>query len=415
MKQLSLVLLTFFVFLSMNSFASESADRTQPPAPALPAASTSHNEKLPGVDLAQGISAITGTAISPLLGVSGVGAWRYFQTPANLRHSLPWFCQPAFWGPAFGLLLVGLLKDSLGLVGLTALKKPLDMLELFESKLSALVASAAFVPLIASEMAKHYEATGTQGTVPLASIGTLGVVFFDYRLLFIPLALFAFLVVWMTSHAINVLIALCPFGYVDTMLKGMKALLLSLVTGSCLIYPPAGAAISLLLIFVAIWLAPSAFRLTVFGTLFARDTILPWRARRKVSPDKAHAFLGKSMASVPARTYGRLTRGLDGKVHFSFRPWLILPQRSVALPAGSLAISRGIYYPSLLHLDGESGKPFRTVIFLPRYRSHERAIADHFDITEVRDSPISRGLKAAKAWLSDMLRTRNPEIQKPAA
>ena len=51
----------------------------------------------PGVELARTISEITGVAISPLLGVSTVGAWRYFhaRTPQQLAH-LPWSMMWAF-------------------------------------------------------------------------------------------------------------------------------------------------------------------------------------------------------------------------------------------------------------------------------------------------------------------------------
>ena len=34
----------------------------------------------PGLEAAQAISTITGVAISPLMGVSGVGVWKYFKT-----------------------------------------------------------------------------------------------------------------------------------------------------------------------------------------------------------------------------------------------------------------------------------------------------------------------------------------------
>lgn len=44
---------------------------------------------LPGVGLAEGVSQITGTAVSPLLGVSAVGAWKYFTTEEGLRSRLP--------------------------------------------------------------------------------------------------------------------------------------------------------------------------------------------------------------------------------------------------------------------------------------------------------------------------------------
>ena len=43
---------------------------------------------VPGVELSQGITEITGVAISPLLGVSSVGAWRYWKTPLGERAAL---------------------------------------------------------------------------------------------------------------------------------------------------------------------------------------------------------------------------------------------------------------------------------------------------------------------------------------
>src|SRR5512140_3136417 len=72
-------------------------------APAETASTT--NSATPGTELAHAISEITGVATSPLLGVSTVGAWKYFhaQTPQQ-RARLPWFAQPWFWIPAFALV-----------------------------------------------------------------------------------------------------------------------------------------------------------------------------------------------------------------------------------------------------------------------------------------------------------------------
>ena len=42
-------------------------------------------------------------------------------------------------------------------------------------------------------------------------------------------------------------------------------------------------------------------------------------------------------------------RNRDGAIGFQYRPWLVLPRRTVELPAGPLAISRGAFFPSLLH------------------------------------------------------------------
>ena len=79
------------------------------------------NPKPPGIAAAETLSQVTGIAISPLLGVGAVGAYRYIQTPSAQRAKLSWYAQPWFWGPA--LLIVGLcfLKDALGPAVPTAL------------------------------------------------------------------------------------------------------------------------------------------------------------------------------------------------------------------------------------------------------------------------------------------------------
>ena len=104
---------------------------------------------MPGANLAHAISEITGVAISPLLGASAVGAWRYFhaQTPQQ-RARLPWFAQPWFWIPALVLVAACFLKDTLGLAAPRLLKKPLDVADTIGHKISGLIAIGAFVPLV---------------------------------------------------------------------------------------------------------------------------------------------------------------------------------------------------------------------------------------------------------------------------
>lgn len=379
--------------------------------PATPASSTSSSTKpkdtrLPGVALAEGISQITGTAISPLLGVSAVGAWQYYHTPKAERKALPWFCHPGFWGAGFVILSICLLKDLLGTVTPALLKKPFDMVELFENKASGLVASAAFVPFITAQIAENFGKTqahlSTSSHLQLASILPIASVDLDARLLAMPLGIVAFLVVWLMGHAINVLISISPFSLIDTMLKTSKMLLLSAVLLFYTIHPFLGAALCLLLILIAAILAPTAFRLAVFGTMFATDTLLPWRARRHVAPSEAHAFAAHPISRATTRTYGRLIRAADGCVSFRYRPWLILPKRIIQLPPGKLSISTGVFFPSVLHTPEGSEKSTRILYLLPRYRSHERSIAKHLEISDIRDSSLSKGFKAAKAWIAEL-------------
>jgi hypothetical protein len=230
----------------------------------------------------------------------------------------------------------------------------------------------------------------------------LAVAIFDIRSLTIPLAIVAFLTVWLACHAINVLIALCPFGFIDAILKLFKASLLGSVVVSSFINPYLGAAVSLVILFIAGLVAPWAFRLTIFGTLFGLDVLFPRRGRRSVRPNEPHAFLARKLADTPVRTYGRLTRGADGSVTFTYRPWLLFPNRSVTLPSGNVAIAKGILFPSLLQSMDQQRKRI-VIMFLPRYRSHEEAIAAHFEIVSIQDSTLAKGFKAVRAWFADTI------------
>ncbi|MDB3941696.1 hypothetical protein N9406_12115, partial [Verrucomicrobiales bacterium] len=71
---------------------------------------TEADDRLPGVALAEGVSQLTGVAVSPLLGVSIIGTWKYFTTPEELRDTLPWICHPIFWCIGFGVLLLCFFK-----------------------------------------------------------------------------------------------------------------------------------------------------------------------------------------------------------------------------------------------------------------------------------------------------------------
>lgn len=359
-------------------------------------------DRLPGVDLTEGISQITGAAISPLLGVSTVGAWRYFRTPPSQRERLPWFCQPFFWGAGFFLVGLCLLKDVFGTAAPALVKKPLDMAELFENKLSALVASVAFLPFIAAQMAGPLadgHAVAQPAYVHAAyalPLQTAASPLSAYWIV-LPLVIGAFIIVWLTAHAINVLITLCPFGFLDALLKLARFSVLSSVVVSYIVNPWLGAAVALAVIGIAAVLAPWAFRLTVFGTLLAIDTVLPARGARYARPDSPHAFLARRVGAVPVRTLGRLTRDERENTCFEYRPWLILGKRTVALPAGSLAISKGVLFPSLIH--SAEGAAFASLVnFPPRYRGREAAIAARFGIAEVRDGTLVRGFRTIRAW-----------------
>jgi hypothetical protein len=370
-----------------------------------PPVSPATEEHLPGIALTQGVTEITGVAISPLLGVSSVGAWRYWKTPAEARASLPWYAQPWAWGAGFAVLALCFLKDSLGTAVPGVLKKPFDMVELFENKFSALVASGAFVPLVAAEMAKHLEAE--KAAVPTAAVTGGTMAFIDLSWLMIPGAVIAFLLVWICSHAINVLIILSPFSTVDAGLKLLRAGLLAMIGAAYAIAPWLAAALCVVIICIAAWLAPAAMRLAIFGARFAADILLPWRGKRRATPESPHVFTLGRLADLPPRTGGRLVLLDDGTAVFRYRRWCVLDERIIPLPEGTRQVEKGILSPSLVHGRGEEEATL--LLFLPRYRGHEEKLAEHLKLHGVRDHAMARGFAAVKEWLRNVLRRRAVE------
>jgi hypothetical protein len=344
----------------------------------------------PGVELAQTLSTITGVAISPLLGVGAVGAWKYYVSSPEMRGRLPWFAQPWFWGPALLLVTLCFTKDLLGPATPKVLKKPLDWLELFENKISALVVAGAFVPLVAAV----FQSTAGGDTSLLRGTGLAMIELAPLlNLIAVSLAIVVFTLVWLMAHTVNVLIAVSPFATVDAALKASRLLLLSTVAGAALISPYLGAAWSLAIIIVSYFVAGWAFRLMVFGNIFVWD-LLTFRHCRFVPDTSVNwAFTARAIDEVPVRSYGTLARVEAGGFVFRYRPWLFLPSRTLDLPAGEYAVGRGLLHPEVLALQGETASSLFSLP--PRCRTHEEALADGFRLGVIREI----GLLACWQWV----------------
>ena len=92
----------------------------------------------------------------------------------------------------------------------------------------------------------------------------------------------------------------------------------------------------------------------------------------------------------------RLSRNEKGELVFKYHPWLVLPQRTLVLPAGNYEAGRGLFYSEILRVEGDSA---RTVFLLPpHYRGHEEEIAKIYNFAGTRDV----GLRAAWAWFKSL-------------
>jgi hypothetical protein len=383
MQRLSLALL--FAFLATSALGEAGSEQ----APA------AYPSSAPGAEVAQTISLVTGVAISPLLGAGAVGAWKYYEakTPEQ-RANLPWFAQPWFWVPALLLVTACFLKDTLGIALPTVLKKLFDALEVIEHKVSALVATGAFVPLVAPvfhSSGGHSSMLGGSLVFATIDLSWLG------NLIMVPVMMIAFLMVSLASSTINILILLSPFTTVDAALKAFRLFILSTVTVTAFANPWVGAVWALIIIAFAYLIAGWSLRLSHFGLVFIWDFVT--RRSARFAPDKTsnRVFLGRKIDKTPARSYGSLRRDDAGHLVLTYRPWFILPARTLSLPEGKYAVGKGLLYSEILRVEGESLKS--AILLPPRYRSHEEELVAIYGLSGIRDT----GARAAFRWLRDLM------------
>lgn len=381
---------------------------------AAPAHAKEKKAKTPGVELATMASQVTGIAISPLLGVGAVGAYQYFAAEtAEEKARLPWFAHVSFWLPA--LLLVGVcaFKDTIAAMAPPGWKKPLDVAETLENKVSGLVAAGAVIPSLVALGSKMIMDSSALEPAPvlMGGFGMLPVAAFDLSwllaILMVPLSIAVFAVVWVVGHSINVLILLSPWGAVDTALKGFRTGVLSLVAGTAVFDPVVGATISVVIILLAYLMAGWAFRLMVFGSIFSWDFFTVRRRRFEVLADGNKLFTARQIAGAPIRAYGRLYQTADGKLTFRYKPYLVMPEREVEVPREGLVVGKGMFYSEVLGFDAKADKNATLLLLPPRYLGHEEVFARTYRISGTCDV----GLRRAWSWLKEALGFRPRQAQ----
>ncbi len=371
-------------------------------------------DKSPSAAFAGAISTVTGIAISPLLGTAAYGAYQWMLAKDDMaRAALPWFAQVKFWLPALILIGVVAAKDSIGTMLPPGAKKPLDVLEVIENKMSGLVAAGAVIPFtmdfLSKEFVQQMNAMNGGGgfdglaTLPFAASFHLS---WLLNILTVPFGIAVFAVVWMASHAINVLILLSPWGAIDAALKAARTSLLGLIVLTTTINPWVGASLSIVVIIIAYFVAGWAFRLTIFGTIFSWDYLTLRRHRFSPAENDNRMFAGPNLPGVPIRSYGRLVQRTAGGLEFVYRPWLVLAPRVAPVSAepASLGIGEGLIFSDIVTRDN------RTLFSLPpRYRGHEETLA--------RAYLMGGGVRPAgirKAWSSLLGMLGGRAAQSPA-
>lgn len=358
--------------------------------PAFAQAVDLHAELNSGAAAATAFNEATGVALTPLLGLTILGAARWYVTAPELRAALPFHQQPWFWGTGLALVLIFFFGHRVPVID-----RAFKVFKTWENKASALLA----LPLVSLAVAKALSSQATvavthawRWVVPTAYAADGHAATLDSAVATVAAFLAALAItsaIWLLGHAVNVLVLVSPWAPVDWALKGGKALIIVLLTAASAWSPKAGLVISALYALVALLLAGWTFRLMVFGTVFTNDLL--WR--RRAHAGDARCFSAAGLRGVKPRTWGWLR--VDGdQLRFVWRPWVVLPKRSVPVVADAVVLERGVLGPVLAREAGGA-----LVRFPPRYRGHEETLAHTLGMLTLRDAMVLRSFKAMRAWV----------------
>jgi hypothetical protein len=359
-----------------------------------------------GESVTKALATVTSTAISPLVGVSVMGAWQYFRTPGEQRGQLPFFDKPYFWVPTMILLVLIFIKDTFG--GFAPLiKKPLDAIEVLFVNHAALF--LIVFPVVMNQVARVMGYTSLKGllaellrgpVVYAATIDTAGVhhaFSVATALLYMAAGFVLAGVVWLLGHCFDVLALISPFPFVDFLLKLIRNIIFAVLLGATIISPHLGMLLSLVVIIISFMAFGWALRLSVFGIVFAWSMLemLLLDIQEKPTREKGIRAFSSGVKDVKRRTYGRLTSGEDGSLAFVYRRLLVGPEKKVTLGrTGSFSVGRGIFYPTLVEPIESAGKNRVVFRMLPTYRGVEDEVRACLECADILDMRWTKGLRS---------------------
>ena len=320
--------------------------------------------------LMQSFSMITGLAVSPALGAGAMSAWRWWKTPRELRDELPFYCHPWFFLALLAVAALFMVNGWLGTL-FPLLEKPMQIVEQFETRLAALMATPLLFDILADLVPDVQVPT-------VAAVRAAGFAFPEVDLfLGVSLAFlaFSFVVVLLLTLATNVVVLLSPFAFVDTLVRVFRGLFLLALVGASLLHPALGALLSGALLVAALVVLRWTARIADYGLTAVADVATRRSARIKVNMKADGTYFHKN---------GRLCRKEETTADFILikslrRLWIA----KLTDPADPSAVQRLVELPA-------------------RYYGHEEEIARLLDCP-IEETASRAGVRAALAWLRKIL------------
>ena len=378
-----------------------------------------------GEVLSREIARTTGIALNPILCMSAFGAYTYYTTEAAERQALPWHASPQFFGPLALVMFLIFLKDSSKIALPKVLTVPLDALEtLLEKKASALLALPMLfsainsgeyeqVQQISQLLGDFFSHAAIAGTPPgLAVQAGPGIL---TTLTTCTVVTAVFVVVWVLSHAFDILILLSPFSTFDMVLATTRNGLIAGVVGMA--GSPFGLWLSLAICVVAVVLFPRALRLVIFGTVISYDIVVYRLLARESSSllqgQEIQGFTCCYLSSVPPRTYATIKQN-QGQLVITCKTGFFGPQKSIptGIAAADCALEPGFLSPVVKTKDGQGHGEIRLLRLRPKYHRAVDQVAAGLGVRVARETSLAGKLSAWIEWSASLFK-KSPRLEVP--
>jgi hypothetical protein len=368
------------------------------PAPAVSAAGAPASIESRVNAFGNGLGQLTGIAVSPLLVLSIFGAIDWYGAVAG--EPLPLHASPWVWGTAITVAAIALLVPFVaGTAAPGPVAKFAAAARYLEEQFSGLIAAGIFLPTLSVTLSAAglapSAAAAADAPIQAGVAGGVGAG---------VLVTIVFLIVRVVSLTIDALIMLSPFVAVDAVLVSVRTSVLGIILGSMLIHPVLALVVCSLFVVGCALIFGWCVRVNLFAGSCMWDVLtMRWR-RARASEGPMRAFMASGRQGPAIRTRG-MVEPTRGGLRFRWRPWFVLPERSIDLPASRAVVVRGIIWSSIAREDGSRREEL--VLLPPRYLSHEEVVAGRVG-GRVEDGVVRRSIRQTIEFVRGVVSWTSP-------
>jgi hypothetical protein len=206
---------------------------------------------------------------------------------------------------------------------------------------------------------------------------------------------FVFVSIWMLNYTFDALIFLCPFGWVDALLKSARGAIYGALTTLSLISPPLAFIVTLPIIFIAIKLFGWSVRRIVMTFTFVPD-FFNRKKETVIDNERGIVVFSESGLKMPAKRMGWL-REDSGEWSFTYKKYFLF-KKTVIVDKAEPVLKKGFLYSTI--------RSQKTAVcsLPPRYQKITKQVQAYLGIEKLVEGKLKKGLKATVEWVKDLFR-----------